>query len=73
MERIKRSTLKSVGDYFVAFDERATGGSSRGSEERDGDDPREGPDGACGFCLAACVVALGFFFSAASTAAATPF
>jgi len=62
-----------VGDYFVAFDERATGGSSRDSEGRDSEEQREGPDGACGFCLAACVVAAGFFLSAASATAAAPF
>jgi len=68
MERMTDNTLRSVGDYFAAFDERATGAGSGDVGAR-----RVAGDGACGFCLAACAVAAGFFVSAASATAASPF
>ena len=67
MGRMTRSTWKSLGDYFAAFEERATMGSPREADTR-----KEAGDASCGFCLAACIVVLGVFFSASATAA-TPF
>ena len=65
MRKMQRDAMKSLGNSFLSFEERA-GGAARNASER-----REGGDASCGFCLVALVTALGFMFSA--TANAAPF
>lgn len=67
MSGFGRDVMRSMGDYFSTFDERA-------GEPRPADNPEEDRnDASCGFCLAALVTAFGFLITAASASAATPF
>ncbi|MGD2134071.1 MAG: hypothetical protein PVI23_14850 [Maricaulaceae bacterium] len=62
MAKLQQGALKSLGDYFTSFEERAGVGGRNAKESEPG-------DASSGFCFAALVTAAGFMISAAANAA----